>query len=135
MPLVSVTRLRLRKMRFLPGFVYYAVRSMMQSKKAEGNLHASAERQARVVFWTITVWEDERSMRHFRNSGPHRRVMPKLANWCDEATFVHWVQDTSEPPSLSRAHARLIAEGTVSRVSYPSPAHATRAFPPPPAPS
>jgi quinol monooxygenase YgiN len=131
MILVSVTRLRLRSLRFLPGFACHAVRSMMQAKKAAGCLQAAATRQRGLVFWTITLWNDEQAMRRFRNSGAHLAVMPKLARWCDEATYVHWTQDGRTAPTLLEAHTRLVADGILSKVLHPSPNHATRAFPPP----
>jgi hypothetical protein len=31
-------------------------------------------------------------MRAFMLSGAHQRAMPKLFNWCDEASVVHWNQ-------------------------------------------
>ncbi len=131
MIIVSITRLRLRKLRFLPGFALYAVRSMTQARQAQGNLHASAQRDKGWVFWTITLWQDEQSMQQFRNGGAHRTVMPKLAKWCDEATYVRWTQNGSEVPTLLNAHERLVADGVVSKLLYPSPNNSTRAFPAP----
>jgi hypothetical protein len=128
---VSVTRLRLRHWRFLPAFAWFAVRSFAQSRKAPGNLHTSAARDIGLVFWTITVWRAEEAMRFYRNHGAHASVMPKLANWCDEATYVHWRQPGETAPTLIEAAERLIREGVVSRVKHPSPNHATRAFPVP----
>lgn len=68
-------------------------------------------------------------MRAFRNSGDHLKVMPKLAECCDEATYAHWEQDGDSPPDLQTTYARLVADGIVSRVKHPSGNHATRAFP------
>ncbi len=131
MILVSVTRLRLRRLRLLPGFAYYAARSDGQAKRSEGCLHAEATRERGLVFWTITLWRDENSMRAFRNAGAHRAAMPRLANWCDEATYVRWQQEDTRPPTVAEAFSRLRLEGVVSKVLHPSPAHATRDFPPP----
>ena len=128
---VSVTRLRLRKLRFLPMFIYFAFLSARQARKTPGCLFAATIRDARLAFWTLTVWSDEKGMRSFRNSGVHLTVMPKLAKWCDEATYIHWQQENSESPRLSEAHARLVASGTVSKVLHPSLAHASRTFPQP----
>jgi hypothetical protein len=41
----------------------------------------------------------------------HRRVMARLAEWCDEAALMHWVQDAGEPPSWPEAYRRLQREG------------------------
>lgn len=130
MRFVSVTRLRIRKWRYLPAFFYFTLLSFLQARRAVGNLGTSITRDAHAVFWTITMWRDEPSMRAFRNHGAHLRVMPKLRHWCDEATYAHWQQESDEPPELDLAFER-IREGIVSRVEYPSPDHAARTFPPP----
>lgn len=128
MHFVSVTRLRIRKWRYLPAFFYFTARSLVQSKRASGNLSTSLTRDAHLVFWTITVWRDEHTMRNFRNHGPHLRAMPKLREWCDEATYLHWQQEPQEPPNLATACERLVREGIVSKVNHPSADHATRNF-------
>jgi SpoVK/Ycf46/Vps4 family AAA+-type ATPase len=79
-------------------------------------------RDADRAFWTRTVWRDEAAMRAFMQSGVHRRVMARLPEWCNEAALVHWVQETSKPPSWAEAHRRFQGEGRRSRVSHPSDA-------------
>jgi hypothetical protein len=56
-------------------------------------------------------------------SGPHRQVMPRLLDWCDEAALVHWRQDTDRERDWYEAHQRLQQEGRLSKVRYPSLAH------------
>jgi hypothetical protein len=129
--IVSITRLRLRKLRFLPRFAYHTLLSLFQAKGSPGVVAVRVARQKGLVFWTITLWRDENAMRHFRNSGSHRKIMPMLAHWCDETTYVRWAQESEKPPTLSQAYARLTSEGTVSKVLHPSSAHASRNFPSP----
>ena len=132
MKFVSVTRLRLRHARFLPGFFWHAVWSNRQARRFDANLYTLLHREPGRVFWTITVWPDQAAMRAFRNSGAHQTAMPKLFEWCDEASYVHWQQpDAEAPPDLKTAHRRLVTEGAVSGVRFPSANHATRAFPEP----
>jgi hypothetical protein len=76
-----------------------------------------------LAFWTITVWDDEKSMKAFRNSDAHLRVMPRLANWCDEASFVHWEQNDESIPTAELVFQRLRDTGTLSKVRHPSAAH------------
>jgi hypothetical protein len=57
--------------------------------------------------------------------------MGKLAEWCDEASVVHWNQETADLPKWHEAHRRMVAEGRPSRVRHPSPAHQALRIPPP----
>ncbi len=74
------------------------------------------------AFWTVTAWEDEAAMRSFRGSGAHMKAMPKLLDWCDEASVAHWEQEGAELPLWSEAHRRMVAEGRLSKVRRPSAA-------------
>jgi hypothetical protein len=131
MPLVSITRLRVRSLRYLPAFLINAFRSAQQAKAASGNLAVSLLSDARFTFWTRTVWNDEQSMRAFMITGAHRSVMPRLLHWCDEASVAHWLQDSPEPPSWQEAYRRLQKEGRRSKVNNPSDAQLRFEIPPP----
>jgi Domain of unknown function (DUF3291) len=135
MPLVSVTRLRVRSWRFMPMFLVYALRSSRQASRADGNLAVKLLPDRRQTFWTITLWTSEAAMKRFMISGAHGRVMRKLLHWCDEAALVHWTQETDALPSWLEAHARLESAGRPSKVNHPSPAHLAHKFPAPHIPS
>ena len=70
-------------------------------------------------------------MKNFMLAGVHRRAMPKLLNWCDEAALVHWTQESTELPSWQEACSRLQKEGRPSKVYHPSPVHEAHKFPEP----
>jgi len=129
--IISVTRLRLRSLRFLLPFIVYSFRSMRQVKRSPGNIAADAMRDQHGGFWTRSVWHDVESMRAFMTSGAHRQAMPKLLDWCDEAALVHWEQDTPALPEWDEAHRRLVTQGRRSKVRHPSPAHETLDVPVP----
>ena len=80
-------------------------------------------RDANNAFWTCTAWRDEESMRAFTTAKPHRRAMDKLILWCNEASVVHWSQETPDLPRWHAAHRRMVREGRRSKVKYPSAAH------------
>jgi hypothetical protein len=122
MPFVSITRLRVRSWRYLPAFLIHSLRSARQAQIATGNLAVAVLRDRDLAFWTCTVWSEEAAMRSFMRSGRHRRAMPHLAEWCDEAAVAHWVQDACEPPSWPEAYRRLQQDGRRSRVNHPSQA-------------
>lgn len=124
MALISVTRLRLRSPLYLPLFFWHAISSLSQAKRAPGNLKTTTRRQANHVFWTLTAWNDEESMRAYMTSGAHRQAMPKLAQWCDEASTVHWQQDSPELPTWQDAEHRLVQNGRLTKLPHPSPTQA-----------
>lgn len=112
-------------------FFLYALRSARQAARAEGNLAAKLLRDDRNTFWTATLWTDDAAMKSFMLAGIHRRAMPKLLNWCDEAALVHWTQESNELPNWTDACARLEREGRRSKVNHPSPVHTAHKFPEP----
>ena len=83
--ILSVTRLRLRSVRFLPSFMWHASRSFRQSVASPGN-RRSLVRRIGLSFWTLTAWQDETSLREYILGGAHGRALPKLKHWCDEAS-------------------------------------------------
>jgi hypothetical protein len=70
-------------------------------------------------------------MRDFMTSGAHRRAMPKLLDWCDEASIGHWHQETSDLPDWEEAHRRMVIDGRTSKVRHPSADQQARRIPGP----
>jgi hypothetical protein len=128
---ISITRLRVRSWRFLPMFVWLALRSARQAAKAPGNVATMLLADRHNTFWTATAWTSDAAMKAFMLAGVHRTAMRKLPEWCDEAAVVHWTQDSSELPSWQEACQRLLREGRRSKVNHPSPAHLAHQFPEP----
>jgi hypothetical protein len=131
MPVIAVTRLRLRDHALLNDFFTAAVAALEQAKKSAGHLGSDALADANDAWWTVTAWAQRDPMRAFVDAQPHLGTMPHLDEWCDEATFVDWEQDSADLPDWQSCYQRLIAGGQVATLSHPSPEHATRAFPPP----
>jgi Domain of unknown function (DUF3291) len=129
--LASVTRLRVRSLRYFLPFVLRTFQTNRQVSRAAGFLGGRLLVDAHLTFWTLTVWESERAMKSFRGSGAHARVMPRLAHWCDEASYAHWTPTDSSVPTWPEAYEHLVAEGKLSRVDHPSPDHEARRFPMP----
>lgn len=128
MVFVSVTRLRLRRLRLLPAMLLHARRSRHQVRLAPGFRGGGVMIDRVLTFWTLTAWDDEASMRGYMTSGPHRAAMPRLLDWCDEASVAHWSQAEPEPPTWEEADRQMRAQGRASRVRHPSPAHAGLAY-------
>lgn len=123
MPLIAVTRLRLRSLRYLPLFGWLAFRAQGQARRSPGHLGSRVLNDVQRTYWTMSAWENEHAMRAFTASGPHRRAMPWLRRICDEASVVHWLQDTADLPDWNAAHRRMAADGRRSLVDHPSADH------------
>jgi hypothetical protein len=126
--LASVTRLRVRSFATLPAFLWMTFLVQRQTVRAPGFVGGGLLLDNLRTYWTLTVWEDEKSMKAFRGSAPHAAVMPKLAEWCDEAAYAHWAVADRLIPSWPEAYERLVSEGRPSRVARPSQDHESRRF-------
>jgi len=131
MAFVSSTRLRVRSWRYLFGFTVHSLRSSLQARRVDGCYAVLLLREDRNTFWTCTVWRDDKAMRTFMTAGAHMRAMPKLLEWCDEASVVHWLQENIEAPSWDEIHRRMQVDGRRSKVNHPSEAHLAYQLPPP----
>jgi|SRR5688572_11069041 len=128
--LVSLTRLHIRSVWFLPRFLWLNERAVRQIISSPGFREGRLLGERDLSFWTATLWDDEASMRGFRDSGAHRQVMPRLVHWCDEASVAKW-HDRDTLPSWQETYERMKAHGRASKVRHPSPRHATLDFPAP----
>jgi hypothetical protein len=128
MPFVSVTRLRLRSVRFLPMFAFHTMRSITQVKHAPGFERGALLPDREWTFWTLTAWDSRESMRKYMTAGDHKRAMPYLLKWCDEASVAHWEQPGMELPSWNEADLRMRSTGRPSKVLHPSPQHASLSY-------
>jgi hypothetical protein len=131
MAFISVTRLRVRSFIYLPQFFWDTFQSVRQVERSSGFLGGRLLVNAKNIFWTVTAWNDQAAMNAYRTSGAHRRAMPKLLNWCDEAAVVHWAQESSEIPLWQEVHRRMVEEGKPSKVNDPSSDQASNHIPAP----
>jgi len=115
----------------MPPFMVYALRSSQQARRSAGFLGGALMRDNWKAFWTVTVWRDAQAMEAYRIAGIHRLAMPKLLNWCDEASLTHWTQGSGDIPAWPEAHRRMVAEGRPSKVNYPSQAQRALEIPEP----
>lgn len=66
------------------------------------------------------MWKSDAEVKVFRGSGAHKKAMRNLPNWCDEAACAHWLQEGNALPAWGILHERLLDEGRLSKVRYPS---------------
>jgi hypothetical protein len=127
---ISITRLSLRSIWYLPGFLSSNNQSVKQLLITPGFVAGKELIDKNFVFWTVTVWNADADMKSFRNSPPHRRAMQRLPTWCDEATYMHWLSEKPQIPAWDTICEKMIAEGKVSKVRHPSKNHTDKNFPP-----
>ncbi len=136
MPFLSVTRLRVRRRRFLLPFFWYNERAVRQIRQAAGFRTGTLFIDAKRTFWTITAWDSREAMLAYRNADAHRAALPKLQHWCDEGSIAHWDEPAERPlPTPPEAHQRMVADGRLSKVRHPSDDHRNGTIPPPRWPS
>jgi hypothetical protein len=135
MPVIVVTRLRLRDPAFFDEFFANAVAVVEQAKGSPGNFDADVLAEANNTYWTRTAWQERGLMDAFVGSEPHLSTMSRLGDWCDEATFVDWEQTGSGLPDWQDSYRRLVADGQAASLTGATEAHHTRDFPAPVVPS
>ncbi len=78
---VSITGLRIRRLRHVPTFSRHAVASMAQARKADGCLEASAK-TINGVHHTRSIWREREDMLAFLGKGAHldaMKLFPRIA--------------------------------------------------------
>ncbi len=125
---VSVTRFRVRRLRFLPFFLIHAQRCLAQIRRADGYMAGALRRDRDHAYWTISVWRDQAALMAYVTGGAHRSAMPKISEWGDEASSVRWDQDSADVPSWPEAIERMRCDGRPMPLRHPGPNHAGLGF-------
>jgi heme-degrading monooxygenase HmoA len=135
MPVIVVTRLRLRDPAFFDEFFASALAVVEQAQNSAGNLGADVLAEANSTYWTRTAWRERDSMNAFVGSEPHLYTMDRIDEWCDEATFADWEQASADLPDWQDGYGHLLASGQAASLTNATDAHHTRDFPAPVVPS
>ena len=69
-----------------------------QAKNSQDYLGADVLAEANNTYWTRTAWHERDLMNAFVGSEPHLSTMDRIADWCDEATFIDWEQAGTDLP-------------------------------------
>ena len=131
MPVIVVTRLRLRSPELIDEFFTHAVAVLEQALRSEGNLGADALAEAHDAWWSVSAWRERGLMEAYVNSEPHLSTMELLDHLCDEATFVDWEQPGVALPDWQTSWRHLVADGKSATLTHPSVSNQARAFPAP----
>lgn len=104
---VSITGLRVNKFYHYLKFFWLAVRAMEQARQSSGLIRAEA-RTIKGVHHTISIWDNESSMRKFLVTGAHLKAMRSF-NQIATGKTVGFM--TAKPPEWSQVHDTWIHYG------------------------
>ena len=104
-----LTYLPLSKWRAIPKFVRYTSQIRRQLADSKGLIGYALD--ANVLnrdFWTLSVWENEESLRRFVQRNPHGRVMTDLLPDMGQTEFLPFkVNGSSIPPDWQETKRRM----------------------------
>jgi len=128
---VSVTRLRVRSVMYLPRFFRANEASIKSITKVEGFIAGKELIDKGLTFWTVTLWESDQAMKYFRNNDPHKSAMRNLPDWCNEAAYGHWIQDDALIPAWPQLYENFLANLKITKVKHPSAKQEAKNYPAP----
>lgn len=112
---VLVSRLRLRSIRQLPGFLAAALRLRQALRRSPGAVSLDLAMQPlRRTFWTWSVWVDEPSLSRYTRSERHLKVMRKYRPYLADSAFLR-LPASQAPHDWSDAMRRTSQADTCPR--------------------
>ena len=97
--LVMASRLQVKSLINVPGFLIRSLFVWRQVRKAPGAFGASLIADpVRGVFWTLSAWESREALYRFAASEPHRGIVQKLKPGMRVSHFTFWTVDSSQLP-------------------------------------
>jgi len=135
-PYLTVTRLRLRWTRplVLAQFLGLSLKNARAAQTSGGFIAGALWVDTHLTFWTVTLWQDEASMRGYAQSPVHIRAMKHLReqqNAYTEAAFASGSSPVPQLPTKAESHAFLTARAMFYNLPYPSADHTARRVRPP----
>lgn len=109
---VLASRLELRSLRDVPGFLRAAMAVRQQVLHAPGALGVSLIAQPLAkTFWTLSSWQSQAALDTFTGAEPHRSTMARFRPRMREGTFVTWpVPPEDVTPTWPDAQARIAGQ-------------------------
>jgi hypothetical protein len=90
------TFLPLKCWRYMIPFQLMTSKVLKQAKQSHGIVdYAVKANFSKKHFWTLSIWKDRDSMRHFVMAEPHATTMKKFEEWAgDGSAFVEWTSSS-----------------------------------------
>ena len=106
--LALLSYLPLRRYSKIPAFLRHNLQIQRQQSRTPGAIGYAL--RAKVLsrnFWTLSVWEDERSLMEFVRNPPHSEAMKSIAPHMGPTKFARWkMRGSAIPPSWDEAMQR-----------------------------
>lgn len=93
-----------------------------------GNERAARQQLHAALLASARIWTTVQHRRFARFFPTHRKTMPYLAEWADEASVGHWSQPGCDLPEWPDAVRRLRAEERPVTLRHPGPNHREQRF-------
>lgn len=115
--LVLGSRLELRHLRSVPGFLAAALRVRSQVRRSPGAIGVSLVAEpGRRTFWTLSAWSGRDAIDAFVGTAPHRDIMTRFHAALVDASFVTWTVGADEVPA-PRSNARELWRDARARLT------------------
>ncbi|MEU6034118.1 DUF3291 domain-containing protein [Actinomadura sp. NPDC047616] len=109
--LVMASRLEVRSLRHVPGFLLASMALWRQARRSPGAWGVGLKAQLlRRTFWTVSAWRDKAALDAYAAAEPHRSAMRRKRSVMRESTFVFWTVPVEDLPITWDEVRRRIAE-------------------------
>ncbi|MEV0197185.1 DUF3291 domain-containing protein [Nonomuraea sp. NPDC050691] len=97
--LIMASRLEVRSLRQVPGFLVASLRLLRQARQAPGALGVSLKAELlKRTFWTVSAWNDKAAVYAYSAAEPHKSTMRRQRAVMKESTFVFWTLPADQLP-------------------------------------
>ncbi|MFD0686130.1 DUF3291 domain-containing protein [Actinomadura fibrosa] len=107
--LVMASRLEVRSLRHVPGFLLASLALLRQARGSDGahGVTLKAEPLKR-TFWTLSAWRDRKALQDYAAAEPHAGTMRRKRAVMRDSAFVFWtVKGADLPIDWDDAQRRL----------------------------
>ncbi|MBB6347292.1 DUF3291 domain-containing protein [Nonomuraea muscovyensis] len=97
--LIMASRLEVRSLRQVPGFLMASMRLLRQACRAPGALGVSLKAELlKRTFWTVSAWTDKAAVYAYAATEPHKTTMRRKRAVMRDSTFLFWEVPADQLP-------------------------------------
>ncbi|WP_131742333.1 DUF3291 domain-containing protein [Actinomadura roseirufa] len=109
--LVMASRLEVRSLRHVPGFMLASFALLRQARGSAGAHGVSLKAEPlKRTFWTLSAWSGKDALQAYAAAEPHASTMRAKRAVMRDSTFVFWTVDAADLPVDWAEAQRRIAE-------------------------